>query len=357
MKTSGDQNVHETYMRRCLELARQAEGLTYPNPMVGAVVVYKGRIIGEGYHRKAGGPHGEVWAIESVKEQEQLKESTLYVNLEPCSHFGRTPPCALLIQQKKIPQVVIGCTDTFSEVSGRGISMLKASGVDVITGILEAESRDLNRRFFTYHEKKRPYIILKWAETTDGYIDINREEKKEREDNRPTWITNEYARRIVHLWRSREPAILVGSITARKDNPSLTVRDWSGKNPIRMVLDRNGSLPANLSLFDGKASTIVFTSNETIDFDNSEKIVIPSYSDPIDEIIKALYRLQIESVIIEGGAQLLNSFIEMGLWDEARIFVGMQWFNSGVKAPHINQKPVQTEKFGSSSLFVYRNNS
>jgi len=353
MELITDQKLHESFMQRCLELARQAEGLTWPNPMVGSVVVHRGNIIGEGYHRKAGGAHAEVWAVQSVKNQELLKESTLYVNLEPCAHFGKTPPCALLIQQKKIPRVVIGCTDTFSEVSGRGIAMLKASGAEVVVGVMEKESRELNKRFFTFHEQKRPYIILKWAETLDGFLDIDREDLP---NNRPTWITNEYARRMVHLWRSREPAILVGSITALKDNPSLTVRDWSGNHPLRMVLDRKGTLPQDLSLFNGEAPTLVFTSSEERVYENAEKVMMSAAANPVDVILETLYKRQIQSVIVEGGAHLLSAFIDMNLWDEARIFKGQQFFVKGVKAPRINSKPVQVENFGNSNLFICRNN-
>ena len=353
MASPTNTTIHENYMRRCLDLARQGEGLTWPNPMVGSVIVHQGKIIGEGYHRKAGGPHAEVWAIQSVKDQSLLEESTLYVNLEPCSHYGKTPPCSLLIQQKKIPRVVIGCTDTFSEVSGRGIAMLRAAGIDVQTGILEKESRELNRRFFTYHEQKRPYIILKWAETQDGFIDIDREETK---DNRPTWITNEHARRVVHLWRSREQSILVGSITARKDNPSLTVRDWAGPHPLRMVLDRSGILPDHLALFDGEAPTLVFTSHTERQYNHAEKITIAPNSNPIETILETLYQRQVQSVIVEGGTQLINAFIDMNLWDEARVFTGVIWFRNGVKAPRLNLSPVENEKFGSSNLHIYRNN-
>ncbi len=344
---------HDLFMGRCLQLARNGEGLTWPNPVVGAVVVYQNQIIGEGYHRKAGGPHAEVIAIESVKNHDLLKESTLYVNLEPCAHFGKTPPCALLIQQKKIPSVVIGCIDSFSEVAGKGIAMLKASGVNVLSGVLETESRELNRRFFTFHEKKRPYIILKWAATQDGFIDISRTEGP---GNRPTWITNEHARRIVHLWRTREMAILIGSNTARMDNPLLTVRDWFGSNPIRIVLDRNGTLPSNLALFNGESQTLVFTGNKDVYFDNSETILIPDNTNPIIAVLETLYKKEIQSLIVEGGSVLLNAFIEMGLWDEARVFTGHQWFINGVVAPVLKNKPVQFEKFGNSSLFIYRNN-
>jgi diaminohydroxyphosphoribosylaminopyrimidine deaminase/5-amino-6-(5-phosphoribosylamino)uracil reductase len=340
------------YMQRCLDLARQAEGKTYPNPMVGSVIVHQGRIIGEGYHRKAGGPHAEVWAINSVTNPELLKEATLYVNLEPCAHYGQTPPCSLLIEQKRIPRVVIGCMDTFSEVAGRGIQRLKAAGAEVTIGVLEQESRELNRRFFTFHETKRPYIILKWANTRDGFLDIDREVAK---DNRPTWITNEYARRMVHLWRSREQAILVGSTTALKDNPSLTVRDWSGPHPLRLVLDRGNQLPDHLALFDGESPTLLFCSEKKADNKQAEKIVIPANQEPVSAILEELYKRQIQSLIVEGGARLLKAFIDKGLWDEARVFVGNQWFKEGIRSPELHQAPLQSEKFGNSELFVYRN--
>jgi diaminohydroxyphosphoribosylaminopyrimidine deaminase / 5-amino-6-(5-phosphoribosylamino)uracil reductase len=352
MTSAHENTIHETYMRRCLELARHADGLTYPNPMVGSVIVHNGRIIGEGYHRKAGGPHAEVWAINSVKNPELLKESVLYVNLEPCAHFGKTPPCSVLIRQKQIPKVVVGCVDSFSEVSGKGIEMLRSSGIQVITGILENESRELNRRFFTFHEQKRPYIILKWAASRDGFLDIDREIVI---NNRPTWITNEHARRVVHLWRSREQAILVGSITALKDNPSLTVRDWSGKHPLRLILDRSNKLPDHLALFNGEAETIHFCGEIQDDSKQAEKVVLPKSKIPVLAMLDELYKRNIQSVIVEGGAQLFSAFIEMGLWDEARVFTGNVWFNNGIKAPVIHATPLQYENFSDSELFVYRN--
>jgi diaminohydroxyphosphoribosylaminopyrimidine deaminase/5-amino-6-(5-phosphoribosylamino)uracil reductase len=339
-------------MQRCLDLARLGVGKNYPNPMVGSVIVHNGLIIGEGYHRQAGGPHAEVWAINSVANQDLLKESTLYVNLEPCSHYGQTPPCSLLIEQKKIPRVVIGCVDTFSKVSGSGIQQLKTAGVHVTTGILEQESRELNRRFFTFHEAKRPYIILKWATTRDGFLDIDREIVK---NNRPTWITNEHARRMVHLWRSREQAILVGSVTALKDNPSLTVRNWSGPHPLRLVLDRNNKLPDHLALFDGESPTLLFCSEKSKDNKQAEKIVIAPGKDPLKALMEELYNRQIQSLIVEGGARLLNAFIKKGLWDEARVFVGNQWFQKGIKSPELHHIPLRSEKFGNSEMFMYRN--
>ena len=338
-------------MQRCLELARQAEGLTYPNPMVGAVIVCNDKIIGEGYHRRAGEKHAEVIALEAVKNRILLKESTIYVNLEPCSHFGKTPPCALKIIEEKIPNVVVGCIDTNIKVSGKGIEMLRTSGINVKIGVLEKESRELNRRYFTFQEKKRPYIILKWAETKDGFIDIERDMEQ---FGRPTWITDESARRLVHLWRSREQAILVGSATALKDNPMLTVRDWNGNNPLRLVLDREGKLPSNLALFDGENQTVVFTNNPKPNLNNVEYIKLENENHPIETILKTLYGRKIQSLIVEGGTKLINLFLEKNLWDEARVFIGNQWFEKGVKAPRISQKPIFSEKNENSELLIWR---
>lgn len=346
------QHQDEFYMRRCLQLARMAEGNTYPNPMVGSVIVHDGKIIGEGYHHKAGQPHAEVNAINAVKKQSLLKESTLYVNLEPCAHYGKTPPCSLLIREKKIPRVVVGCQDTYSEVSGKGIEMLRSSGAEVVVGVLEKESRELNRRFFTYHEKKRPYVLLKWAQTRDGLLDVDRPIGA---DARPTWITDAWAKRMVHKWRSVEQAILVGTVTAMKDNPSLTVRDWTGPDPLRLVIDRYGKLPHTLSLFDGKVPTLVFTSEGHSLPAGVEAVPVSSQGDIPSQVLAELYRRNIQSVMIEGGSLILKAFLDAGLWDEARIFVGEKWFISGVKAPVIHQKPECEEKFGNSRLFVFRN--
>ena len=345
--------IHEKYMHRCIELARQAEGHTYPNPMVGAVIVHKDRIIGEGYHKKYGEAHAEVIAINSVVNKELLKSSTIYTNLEPCAHYGKTPPCALRIIEEKIPVAVSGCIDTFSEVSGKGFEMLRSQNIKVITGVLEKECRELNRRFFTFHEKKRPYIILKWAETEDGFIDINR---KATTDGRPTLITGNESRRLTHLWRSLEQSILVGSVTALKDNPMLTVRDWHGNNPLRIVIDRNGKLPKTLSLFNGEAQTLVFTYSNSVSNENIEYISLTKDKDPIETILTTLYNRKIQSLTVEGGSKLLNIFIKKNLWDEARVFTGNKWFVSGVKAPVIKQKPVSFEKIGNDRLLIYRNN-
>ncbi|MGQ1945859.1 bifunctional diaminohydroxyphosphoribosylaminopyrimidine deaminase/5-amino-6-(5-phosphoribosylamino)uracil reductase RibD [Geofilum sp. OHC36d9] len=343
----------EKYMQRCLDLARQAEGLTQPNPMVGSVVVHNNQIIGEGFHQKAGLPHAEVNAINSVKNQSLLKESTLYVNLEPCAHYGKTPPCSLLIIKKKIPRVVIGCTDSFSAVSGKGIQMLKEAGINVVVGTLGKESREINRRFFTFHEQQRPYVILKWAQTRDGLIDYNR---KAETDNRPNWITSESTRRLVHLWRSREQSIMVGSVTALKDNPSLTVRDWSGPHPLRIVLDRKNALPRHLALFDGTIPTLLFTGHKDESLQKVEQIVVPSNTMPVHFILNTLFKRGIQSLIVEGGAKLLNAFIESGLWDEARVFTGNKWFENGIKAPSTGKMPVQRQILTDSELLIYRNN-
>jgi len=343
---------HELFMQRCLDLARQGEGQTRPNPMVGSVIVFNGQIIGEGFHRQAGSAHAEVNAIRSVREKRLLTKSTLYVNLEPCSHQGKTPPCSRLIIEKGIRRVVIGCEDTNPLVSGLGIKELKMAGVEVITGVLERESRELNRRFFTFHEKKRPYIILKWAESRDGFIDIDREITT---DARPTWITNEHARRAVHSWRGREDAILVGSTTAVKDNPMLTARGWSGPNPSRLVIDRSNKLPVNLSIFNNEAKTLHFTCSNATRRGNAEMVIVPENANPLPIVLAELYHRGLQSVIVEGGTTLINEFLKHSLWDEARVFTGNCWFGSGVKSPKLNSIPVSHEKFGDSILEVYRN--
>ena len=249
----------ENYMMRCLELAEHGRQTVAPNPMVGSVIVHDGKIIGEGFHRKYGGPHAEVNAINSVENQKLLKHSTLYVNLEPCAHHGKTPPCSDLIIAKQIPKVVIGSKDIFAKVAGKGIEKMKNAGIDIKVGVLEKESLELNKRFFIFHEQKRPYIILKWAETIDGYIDIDRK----KENNGISWITHPYLRIPVHKWRSEEAGIIIGTNTALNDNPKLNTRLWYGKNPVRFVLDRNLSLPSDLSIFDGEIPTYIFTEKLT----------------------------------------------------------------------------------------------
>lgn len=321
------------FMQRCLELAVKAEGLTYPNPMVGSVIVYDGKIIGEGYHLKAGGPHAEVNAINSVHNNELLSESTLYVNLEPCSHTGKTPPCADLIIAHKIPRVVIGSIDTSDKVSGKGIARLIKAGCEVITGVLENESGNLNRRFFTFHEKRRPYITLKWAQSADGYLDIIRNADH---NNRPTWISGKPERILVHKWRSSEQSILVGAGTLRTDNPKLNVREWSGNNPVRLILSSSGMVGKELSVIGTNDTDIVFTHNAQADIGTAMKVMLNEKEASALQIADYLYNSGVQSMLIEGGAQVLNHFISMGLWDEARIFYGNTCFNEGIKAPVIS---------------------
>ena len=347
-------DLHEKYMKRCLQLALNGEGTTYPNPLVGSVIVHEGKIIGEGFHYKAGKPHAEVNAINSVKDKELLRESTLYVNLEPCAHFGRTPPCSLAIIQNKIPKVVIGCVDSFSKVAGKGIEMMRNAGVEVITGILKEESRQINRRFFTFHEKGRPYVILKWAQTIDGFIDIKR---KPGAAAHPTWITNEWARRAVHKQRNTEQAVLVGTNTALKDDPSLTLRDWKGIPPVRVVIDRSLKLPASLKVFSGKEQTLILNDIRDGEEGNVHFIKTDLTKNSIPNILSVLKDQELQSVIVEGGRNTLQRFIETGLWDEAYVYVGDKWFENGVKAPVISGKPEKQEEFGDSKLFVYRNMS
>ena len=309
---------NEAYIARCIQLAKNGFGKVSPNPMVGCVIVHNGKIIGEGYHQNYGEPHAEVNAINAVKNVSLLKEATLYVSLEPCAHFGKTPPCADLIIHHQIPKVVIGCIDTFSEVSGKGIDRLRSKNVDVTVGILEKECMDLNKRFFTFHTKKRPYIILKWAQSKDGFID------KLRTESSPTinWITQPETQQLTHLWRSQEDAILVGKNTVLNDNPSLTVRAIEGKNPKRFVLAKQEEISSNYAVCNNEAETHFIEAKTA------------------QEICDALYERNIQSVIIEGGKQTLETFISAKLWDEALVFTGNVLFEAGLKAPTLSKTPI-----------------
>jgi diaminohydroxyphosphoribosylaminopyrimidine deaminase/5-amino-6-(5-phosphoribosylamino)uracil reductase len=338
------------FMRRCLELASKAEGMTYPNPMVGSVVVHDGKIIGEGFHLKAGEPHAEVIAINSVSDKSKLKTSTLYVNLEPCSHFGKTPPCADYIISGSIPRIVIGTADTSDKVSGRGLTRLRNAGCEVITGVIEEECRRLNRRFFTFHEKNRPYITLKWAQSADGYLDILRSEDHKIE---PTWITGKPERVLVHRWRASEQAILVGAGTVRADNPELNVREWKGTNPIRLILSSSGSFNKESSVNVTNGTIVVFTHNSEADIPNAVKVELKDNELSSLQIAGYLFYSGIQSVLIEGGAKVLNHFISTGMWDEARIFTGKHNFGEGVKAPQMKCKPLSRTAFNGSFLEIY----
>ena len=338
---------NEKYMKRCLELAQKGFGKVAPNPMVGCVIVYNDKTIAEGYHKQYGEAHAEVNAINSVKNKTFLKDSTLYVNLEPCSHFGQTPPCADLIIRYKIKYVVIGTIDPNPLVAGRGIQKLVSAGIDVKVGVLEEECRELNKRFFTFHEKRRPYIILKWAQTKDNYIGIR---------NLKSQISDLRSQKLVHRWRSEEQAIMVGTNTALTDNPKLTTRLVKGKNPLRIVIDRNLKIPSKFFLLDKKIPTIVFTVKNRKPVKNLEYIRIDSQKSFLSQILDELYKRNIQSLIVEGGATLLNSFISEGLWDEARVFTGNKNLKgkNGIQSPSIEEKLIAQEKIGTDSLKVLR---
>ena len=303
----------EKYMKRCIELAKNGLCNVSPNPMVGAVIVCDGRIIGEGYHIRCGEAHAEVNAIRSVKDESLLKRSTIYVSLEPCSHYGKTPPCANLIIEKQIPRIVIGCQDPFSEVAGRGIQKLRDAGREVTVGVLEEECKSLIRRFITFNTLHRPFITLKWAESADHFIDI------ERTDGKPVVLSSPLTSMLVHKKRAEADAIMVGRRTALLDNPSLTVRNWYGHNPIRVVLDRTLSLPNDLQIFDGNVPTLIFTEKQQPEKKNITYITINFNHNPLKQIMEALYQRKIQSLLVEGGRQLLQSFIDNELWDEAYI--------------------------------------
>ena len=332
-------NIHEKYIKRCIEIAKNGLGSTRPNPMVGCVIVHNNVIIGEGFTSAYGGNHAEVNAIHSVVDKTLLKHSTLYVTLEPCSHFGKTPPCSDLIIKHNIPQVVIGCIDDNIEVAGKGIEKLKNAGCYVTVGVLEAECREHHKRFFTFHNKKRPYIILKWAETQDGFI-----APETKNEQKPVWISNLYSRQLTHKWRSEEQAILVGTNTVLQDNPSLTVRDWTGQNPTRIVIDKHLKLPKNMAVFNGEAETIVISKNN-VDF--SKQIA--------QQICDLLVLKNINSVIVEGGKHTLQTFIDANLWDEARVFIGNISFGKGIKAPQIMGRLISEENIMGDSLKIFSN--
>ena len=307
--------------------------------------------------------HAEVNAINSVRDKSLLSQSTIYVNLEPCSHFGKTPPCADLIIASKIPKVVVAVRDPYSQVAGRGIARLREAGVEVVEGILADRAVELNRRFFTFHEKMRPYIILKWAQSLDGYVDI---ERKPGDDLKPIWITNELARAVVHRWRSEEQSILVGTKTVELDNPRLNVRDWYGKNPVRIVIDRTLRLSPLCHVFDGELQTLVMIGNNLgsatrkspfANRPNVELITIDFSRDIEPQVLEILYQRSIQSIIIEGGAQVLEAFLSKNLWDEARVFIGRKLFHYGVRAPILVAPLLTEDRLFDSILYTYRNTS
>ena len=330
--------VKEKYMHRCLQLARNGFCNTSPNPMVGAVIVYQDKIIGEGYHIRCGEAHAEVNAINSVKDPELLKHSTIYVSLEPCSHYGKTPPCADLIIKKGIPRVVIGCKDPFSKVAGRGIQKLIDAGCEVTVGVLEEECLQLIKRFTTFHTLHRPYITLKWAESSDGYID------HKRDGGHPFILSNALTTMLVHKRRAEHDAIMVGRCTAQLDNPSLNVRHWHGKSPTRIVLDRNGILPDSLKLFDESITTFIFCEKALPSTAKKRYFSIDFSSEILPQIMEVLYQENIQSLLVEGGSILLQTFIDEGCWDEAFVEKSPVLLHSGVKAPKFDSNVPFTNK-------------
>lgn len=331
-------NIDELYMQRCLQLAAMAQGHTSPNPMVGAVVVCNGRIIGEGYHRRCGEAHAEVNAINSVADKSLLSQSTIYVSLEPCSHYGKTPPCCDLIIKSGIPRVVVGCLDPFPQVSGRGVNKLKEYGIDVTINILEEECRWLNRKFITFQQKGRPYITLKWAQSSDGFIDRIRTNEE-----RPTLFSTPTSRSWSHRLRATNDAIIVGTNTAITDNPSLTTRYWAGRNPLRITIDRQGRIPAHSALFDGSTATLLLGRNSA--FDNENAIALLPEKSSIEQLMEALRQRNVQSLIVEGGTQLLQSFIDNNLWDEAHIETAPIELRNGIAAPIVNGEEMQINQY------------
>ncbi|KAA6345958.1 Riboflavin biosynthesis protein RibD [termite gut metagenome] len=332
----------EIYMRRCIQLARNGKGSVSPNPMVGAVIVCDDKIIGEGYHIRNGCAHAEVNAIRSVQDKSLLNRSTLYVNLEPCSHYGKTPPCADLIIENEIPHIVIGCQDPFPEVAGKGIRKLIDAGREVEVGILAEECRRLNKAFITYNTLHRPYITLKWAESSDGYIDLVRE------GGTPFLLSTELTLMQAHKRRAETDAVMVGTQTARLDNPSLSVRHWQGKNPIRVVVDRELSLATSLRLFDRSVHTLVFTAqspaSDDVNDGGVEYVTLNYKEDILPQIMDTLYKKNIQSLLVEGGSKLLQSFISSGLWDEAFIEKSSHKLGSGVKSPKLDKENYHSVK-------------
>lgn len=347
----GNMNREVLFMQRCLDLAVMGAGKTSPNPMVGAVIVHDGKIIGEGYTSPYGGPHAEVNAIQDAmlkfpeSAEKLFQESTIYVSLEPCAHFGKTPPCADLIVSKKFKKAVIACQDPFAKVNGLGIQKLKEAGIEVVIGVLEKEAKWVNRRFFTRLKDFRPYIILKWAETKDGYFAPA--------DGSQKWISNAASKQLVHQWRTQEDAILVGKGTALADNPSLTAREWSGRNPKRVLIDKRLEISRAANLYSTQADTIVFNAEQTDWQGNIKLIALENFDLYLpQQVLYQLYLMDIQSLIVEGGKKTLEQFIQAGLWDEARIFKSSENWGAGMEAPKINGSIKEKLKVGSDTLEI-----
>ncbi len=345
-------DMHRQYMHRCLELAQLGAGSVSPNPMVGAVIVFNSKIIGEGYTSPYGGPHAEVNAVQQVMQRygenakKVLRESTFYVSLEPCAHFGKTPPCANMIADLKPTKVYIACLDPFSKVNGKGVEILRAAGIEVEIGLLENEAVWLNRRFFTRIGQFRPYVILKWAQSKDGFIG---------QENKQIWLSNAASQQLVHRWRAEEDAILVGTKTAIVDNPSLTVRHWQGKNPLRILLDKDLVIPLDANILNGQADTIVFNAKKTEWKGNVKYIELENYSLYLPQnILYQLYLMDVQSIIIEGGTATLQMFIDAGLWDEARVFESEIKLFNGVVAPRFSGQIIESKLVSNDLLKIYK---
>lgn len=338
----------EFYIKRCIELAEKAMGDTYPNPLVGSVIVYNGKIIGEGYHQKAGGNHAEINAINSVTDKRLIPKSTIYVSLEPCAHFGKTPPCALKIVELGFKKVVIGAMDSHDKVNGKGKKIIQDAGIEVISGVLEKECIDLNKRFFTYHEKKRPFIVLKWAQSANGFID---------KDFKPTQISNSLIKQYVHELRNNEHAILIGTMTALRDNPSLTTREMTGRNPVRILIDIDLKIPADYHIYNDEAETLVFNSLKDSEEGNI-RFIKTGRENFIENLLKKLYDLHIQSVIVEGGNMVLQQFIDANLWDETIVIKNDELIiENGTKAPKFNNDFFKVQKFRNNVLEFHTNRS
>ena len=336
------------YIQRCIDLAKKGIRAVAPNPMVGCVIVLENKIIGEGYHEIYGGPHAEAIAIAKVVSKEDLKKSKLYVSLEPCSHIGKTAPCADLIIKHGIPEVIIGTQDPNPLVGGKGIAKLTNAGVHVKEGVLQDQCLELNKRFFTFHQKQRPYVILKWAQTLDGFLDRLRDD----DTQKINWISAPETKTLVHKWRSEEQSILVGRNTIINDNPSLTVREYGGMNPIRLVIDSQLQISESLNVYSKEAPTIVFNRIKDAQENNIEWVKIKETS--TKNILDELYKRGIQSVFVEGGSRTLQYFIIDNVWDEARVIVGQTYFREGYKAPVINKIPVKSIPIGKDMLHYFK---
>jgi diaminohydroxyphosphoribosylaminopyrimidine deaminase/5-amino-6-(5-phosphoribosylamino)uracil reductase len=345
-------STDDEYMQRCLELASKGRQNVKPNPMVGCVIVHNNKIIGESYHKIYGQAHAEVNAINSVDNKDLLKESTLYVNLEPCAHYGKTPPCSDLIIHHKLNRVVIGCKDSFAKVAGKGIEKMQKAGIKVDVGILEKESINLNKAFFTFHQKQRPYIILKWAQTLDGYIDVIRQAEDPIGIN---WITHPNLRLPVHKWRSEESGILVGAGTAKNDNPRLNTREWFGKNPVRLLFADKNAINTNWNILDDSIKTLVFTDADIENTKSTTYYKIDFKEKPIEKMLNILYNNDIQTIIVEGGQMMLQSFIDINIWDEARVLIGDKTFGDGLKAPKIPVRHSKNCRYSNDTIIHYFN--